>query len=184
MICVNLPKRRVDERTGQHCGRVPSKRCLHWRILKGAKPADLPVVQSSNFPAGHQRPHRPNARHRGAARGARARRRGDRIGADFLRNCCAIRPSARSMCGDRQLQPSRALALAQPPSAPEDVIAPSPHPAPRRIKAHTHPGFRAIEKADIIRVRSGSHLGNPGRDGLRAIPLKSARQKVPSLPRM
>src|SRR5271165_5510464 len=62
--------------------------------------------------------------------------------------------------GDRQLQHSRALALAQPPPAPEDVIAAFParqvlHPAPPRIKAHTHPGFRAIEKADIIRVRSG-----------------------------
>ena len=49
------------------------------RILKGAKPADLPVVQASKVRAGHQRGDRQDARPRRAADAARDRRRGDRV---------------------------------------------------------------------------------------------------------
>jgi putative ABC transport system substrate-binding protein len=47
-------------------------------ILKGTKPADLPVVQSSKR-AGHQSPNRPDAWPHRAAGAHRHRRRGDRI---------------------------------------------------------------------------------------------------------
>ena len=49
------------------------------RILKGAKPADLPVVQSTQVRAGHQRPDCQDARPNRAADAARPRRRGDRM---------------------------------------------------------------------------------------------------------
>ena len=49
------------------------------RILKGAKPADLPVVQSTQVRAGHQPPDRQDARPHRAADAARPRRRGDRM---------------------------------------------------------------------------------------------------------
>ena len=49
------------------------------RILKGAKPADLPVVQSYKVRTGHQRRDRQDARPQRAAVSARHRRRGDRM---------------------------------------------------------------------------------------------------------
>ena len=49
------------------------------KILKGAKPADLPVAAVDQVRVRHQPSNGANARHRGAARAARHRRRGDRI---------------------------------------------------------------------------------------------------------
>jgi putative ABC transport system substrate-binding protein len=49
------------------------------RILKDAKPADLPVVQSSKFRVGHQSCDRASAGARSPTVAARPRRRGDRI---------------------------------------------------------------------------------------------------------
>jgi putative ABC transport system substrate-binding protein len=49
------------------------------RILKGAKPADLPVVQSTKIPVRRQSADRACAGHRSSADAARPRRRGDRM---------------------------------------------------------------------------------------------------------
>ena len=49
------------------------------RILKGAKPADLPVAAADQIRSGHQPQNRQSARPRSAADAARARRRGDRM---------------------------------------------------------------------------------------------------------
>ena len=51
------------------------------RILKGEKPADLPVVAAEQVRAGHQSRDRQGARPRSAADAARPRRRGDRMSA-------------------------------------------------------------------------------------------------------
>ena len=51
------------------------------RILKGAKPADLPVQAADQVRAGHQPQDRQGARPRRAADAARPRRRGDRMSA-------------------------------------------------------------------------------------------------------
>ena len=50
-------------------------------ILKGEKPADLPVEQADQIRAGDQSQDRQGARPRRAADAARPRRRGDRISA-------------------------------------------------------------------------------------------------------
>ena len=56
------------------------------RILKGAKPADLPVDAADQVRVGHQPQDRQGARPRRAADAARPRRRGDRIDALL---CCS-----------------------------------------------------------------------------------------------
>ena len=51
------------------------------RILKGEKPADLPVQAADKVRAGHQSQDRQGARPRSSADAARPRRRGDRMSA-------------------------------------------------------------------------------------------------------
>ena len=78
------------------------------RILKGAKPADLPVRAVDQVRAGHQRPDRQDARPHRAAEAARARRRGDRmkrrefitlLGGAAGRGRSRRAPSRESACG-------------------------------------------------------------------------------------
>ena len=58
------------------------------QILKGAKPADLPVQQSTKVRAGHQPQDRQGAWSHRAADAACPRRRGDRMSAGFIVRFC------------------------------------------------------------------------------------------------
>ena len=66
------------------------------RILKGEKPADLPVMQSDQVRAGDQPQDRQGARPRRAADAARPRRRGDRVRRRDSSRCSAARRRGRS----------------------------------------------------------------------------------------
>ena len=57
----------------------PGWRSIPARILKGEKPADLPVTAADQVRAGHQPQDRQGARPRDSADAARPRRRGDRM---------------------------------------------------------------------------------------------------------
>ena len=68
------------------------------RILKGAKPADLPVQQPDKVRAGHQPQDRKGARPRSAADLARPRRRGDRMKRrEFITSVTGVAAAARGL---------------------------------------------------------------------------------------
>ena len=76
------------------------------RILKGAKPADLPVQAADEVRAGHQPQDRQGARPRCAADAARPRRRGDRVKAARVHHAARRRGGCWPLAARAQ-QPER-----------------------------------------------------------------------------